>query len=761
MALTYDAGTRVQRNRGLFGLASAFTCTIFLSAVLLFSVQPMFTKLILPLLGGASNVWNTAMVFFQAMLLGGYIYAHLTSKYLSLRGQIGLHCAVTAIGLAFLPLAIGDVSVPQAGMPTLWLIGLFAATVGAPFFALSANAPLLQKWFSLTDHPDADDPYFLYSASNAGSLLVLCAYPVLIEPMLGLGEQTSLWMGGYVGLLVAIAATGLLATRFGKGTASARKTDTVAYTSTETRLDVKTLLFWILLAFVPSSLMLGVTSHMTNTIASVPLLWIVPLALYLLTFVIAFARRPIVTSRTLGPVVPPVALLLAALVMWPFLPTLPTILVCLLGFFLIALYCHLRLVEARPDASKLTIFYIVMSLGGVLGGVFNALIAPLIFVETYEFPLVLALSAFILPHGIALLRRDRADWKGAGVIAALAVVLVLFMAIGLDLLFFGAFIGCVLLAYALWKLHIWRPLTVGLTLFGAFVPVMLTKDSETFVFKDRSFFSTLKIQRVETPEGTLHSFLHGDTIHNHQIREEGRYTVPAAYYANGGSFDVTLDAVRRGKGTLNVSMIGLGAGAMACYEQPGDKWTYFEIDPAVVEMARRPELFSFVADCAPDSTILIGDARQRMADIAPASQDLIMVDAFSSNSIPAHLLTREALALYRSRLKEDGIVFFHTSNRSLDVSSVVARLAEDAGLEARYIGIEFDGEETAYRTTANGLIVGAADRVAEVAADTAFWSRWVPSRHVRVWTDDYSSVLGTIRAHMLNDGHAAPIETVE
>lgn len=375
--VSYQSQTAKRKNQPTTLLAVVFTATIFLSATLLFSVQPMFTKLILPLLGGAPNVWNTAMVFFQALLLGGYIYAHLSAKYLAFKHQIGLHLVITAIGLAFLPLAVGTVTVPETDMPIFWLLGLFFATVGLPFFALSANAPLMQRWFSLTDHPDAQDPYFLYSASNVGSLLILCAYPVLIEPFISLSEQTALWMVGYVILILGAGFTGWIGFKQRTTERIHFKPNSIATQSAP--LARQTILFWILLAFIPSSLMLGVTSFMTNNIASAPFLWIMPLALYLLTFVFAFAKKPILTSSRLGAFIPWVVLVNIGLIVFPSLQSFAVIGLCLLFFFVIAYYCHVRLVETRPEASKLTAFYIVMSLGGVLGGVFNALIAPVIF----------------------------------------------------------------------------------------------------------------------------------------------------------------------------------------------------------------------------------------------------------------------------------------------------------------------------------------------------------------------------------------------
>lgn len=736
------------------GLAIIFTATIFLSATLLFSVQPMFTKLILPLLGGASNVWNTAMVFFQAMLLGGYVYAHLSSKYLPLKAQLALHVVITLIGLSFLPLAIGDVSVPETGMPTLWLLGLFAATVGAPFFALSANAPLIQRWFSYTDHPDASDPYFLYSASNAGSLLILCAYPILIEPQLRLGDQTYLWKLGYIVLIAMIIATGLFA--FLRRKADVLPSAEISIPNE--KLEAKTIAFWVLLSFIPSSLMLGVTSHMTNNIAAMPFLWILPLALYLLTFVIVFARKPIVQSRHLAPFIPWIVLLTLAAISTGFIHGFPVIAICLVSFFVIALYSHARLVEARPDVSGLTLFYIIMSVGGVLGGLFNALVAPILFIGTYEYPIVLLLAAFVLPKGVPLFK----SWtRSAGLKSVAMAILAVSAAVALPYLGWlprmSLVFGAILLFAATMPLRLPRPqavLMLAVLMGGALFQQWTSEDG---LYRARSFFSTLTVERDDTELGPRHRFMHGDTIHNFQFRDPDLRMKPASYYAEGGSIDAALMATRKEGLPFNVSVIGLGAGALACYEQPGDDWTYFEIDPAVVKMALNPELFSFMADCAPDATIHVGDARQKL-DLVPAgTQDLVIVDAFSSDSIPAHLVTREALALYRTRLKSDGLVFFHTSNRMMDVTSVVVRLAEDAGLDARYIQKGFDDKDGLFGHLAHGVLVGPSQVLEQATANVSDWSLWEPSQHVGVWTDDYSAVVSAIRAKWLRDGTIKPI----
>jgi len=754
------------QNKGM-KLAVIFTATIFLSATLLFSVQPMFTKLILPLLGGASNVWNTAMVFFQAILLGGYIYAHLITKYLSVKLQVIVHLAVTAAGFFFLPLALpSDVVVPSGAMPTFWLLGLFALTVGLPFFALSANAPLMQRWFSLTDHKDASDPYFLYSSSNAASLLILCAYPFLIEPILRLGEQTSSWAIGYVTLFVMIIITAAVMSR-------RLVVNEVESTKTVSKpLTYSSMAFWVVLAFIPSSLMLGVTSYMTNNIASAPFLWIMPLALYLLTFVIVFARRPFVSTSQIAKLFPWVVIL-ALLTMMPnfsfdvfglTLNTSPSkvmkIPLLLLAYFLISLYCHSILVGRRPESSKLTTFYILMSFGGVLGGVFNALIAPVIFDAVYEFVLILVLVLFLRPEGFVLPEAGEKPWRlfFIGIGAAIFNGFMLYQSGG-DMKYI-IFISVAILAVSSLRFNTGRIFKAGLFGSLAICALVFNMFGSNNFYQDRSFYSVMGVKLGETEYGTIHRFIHGDTLHNYQIREEGLQTVPTAYYVEGGSIHTAVEVTREIAGSnMEVAVVGLGAGAMTCYQNPGESWTFYEIDPAVVKLAQNPELFSYIKHCDPDADIRVGDARQKLADLPESSQDLIVIDAFSSDSIPAHLVTREALQMYQTRLKPTGLVFFHTSNKFLDVTSVVLRLADDANLASRYLAIK-EFPNNPYKESgslAQGMLIGPVELIEQVTADDDNFKIWKPSKRVKVWTDDYSSILGALMAQSLKEGEAVSI----
>ncbi len=736
-----------------------FTLSIFLSAMLLFSVQPMFTKMTLPLLGGSSNVWNTAMVFFQGTLLGGYIYAHLISTYFHLRTQVGIHLLVLLLGLIFLPLAIASGWTPPAnGAQAYWLIALFGVSIGVPFFAVSANAPLLQRWFSYTAHKDAGDPYFLYAASNLGSLLSLGLYPVYFEPVMRLQEQTGLWATGYRGLCLIVLIAGVFAFLRMAPT----KSDRSAGMKHGDKITIERRIWWVFLAFIPSSLMLGLTSHMTNNIASVPFLWIIPLALYLLTFIIVFAKNPIFKIKPMRHFYTGAIVLALTVSAFFRLDMFLSVGVGIVTYFLISLMCHARLVDNRPDVSRLTEFYIWMSVGGVMGGIFNALIAPLIFNQVYEYLFVLILAGLAHPYfnfGKPGMLKPVLIVLGGSLLAM--CVYGLLGRLSLDTSY------SLILALAVFLAGLGMARGAGaktLIDIGIMACVMITfnKVSQNMVFQDRSFFSVVKVEALEHKLGTTHRFAHGDTIHNYQLRAPDLQTIPLAYYTRGGTFDKALSGKRRVQDApLNVAMIGLGAGAMACYERAGDDWTYFEIDPVIVKMATNPEIYSYMDKCSIESDIRIGDARLKLNALKEKSQDIIMIDAFSSDSVPSHLLTKEAMKLYRSRLKDDGVLFFHTSNRLSDISSVVMRLAEDSGLKALYMKTlqdKFkDRPYSEFTTPSTGLLIGGHAQLDKIAQQDSEWQTYVPSPNVKLWSDDYTNVIAPIVSHFKGEAYGVDI----
>lgn len=740
------------KTRGSWSLVTVFTLSIFLSAALLFSVQPMFSKLALPLLGGAPNVWNTAMVFFQAMLLAGYLYAHYLSKFFQMRVQVLIHALVSSLGLLFIPLTIASGwEPPVGGAQSFWLIGLFAVSVGVPFFAISANSPLLQRWFSRTDDKDADDPYFLYAASNAGSLLSLCLYPVYFEPMMRLREQTQLWGYGYILMVAAILIAG--------GFAYTRLKDEVPEIAEETvaaeAVTWSTRSYWMFLAFIPSGLMLAVTTYMTTDVTSAPFLWIMPLALFLLTFIIVFAKKPIVTFAQLSKLFPWVVLVaLLSAIGFKSGAVLP-ILISLAAYFIITLLCHSRLAETRPETTHLTEFYIWMSVGGVLGGIFSALVAPQIFNGAYEYFLLLFLTSFVVMEP-GETRKDKFIQIGKflAISAACYALLTVLQNAGMSIRM-SVIISITIFFVTMRFVRKERKYLYSDMIMTFMIVLLLPSGLRGIVMKDRSFFGVLEVASFELEFGKVHMFSHGTTLHNLQMMEPGLRKVPLSYYSEGNTFDQALDAARRMNPNLSVSIVGLGAGAMACHEESGDDWTYFEIDPAVVDMALNPEYFTYMQDCSFESDVRIGDARLKIKDIAVGSQDIIMIDAFSSNVIPAHLVTKEALELYRSRLKDDGLIFFHTSNRLLDVTSVVVRLAMSEGLEARYTSYSKpeDAKYKEYINSSDAVVVGTQAAIDAAGLGSA-WTAFSPSPDVGEWTDDYSHIWGTMIARRRGNGKA-------
>ncbi len=744
------------------GLMPAFTLTIFLSALLLFSVQPMFAKMTLPLLGGVPNVWNTAMVFFQGTLLAGYLYAHFLSRHAPLKWQIGIHAGVLAVGFLFLPLAVtSGWSPPAEGAPAAWLMALYAVSIGAPFFALSATAPLVQRWFSYTNHEHASDPYFLYAASNLGSLLSLVAYPVLIEPLLGVSHQSIVWAAGYYALAIAIVCAGVLAflnrnvaTHSGRAFGAGSVTEAAPAKALSRSATLKQQLTWIGLAFVPSSLMLGVTTHFSVNVATTPFVWVAPLALYLLTFVIVFAKNPPIRPEIVAQLLP--AAVVTGGLMWVLhdVGFFLALFIHLLIFFIVALHFHGILASQRPVTTRLTEFYICMSIGGVLGGIFNALIAPVIFSNVYEYGLILAIA------GIAAVGRWP-DRKGVLIDVGFAVLTfavitgVILVLRHLDMkqsLFVNV---SILSAYVLVYLQNRRPVRfvaglLALEIFINFVALRALEDgNRNDLFQHRNFFGVTRVSEKKIDGKSVHQFVHGNTIHGLQYTDPGLRKERLAYYDPRGPFGKFVEVARDYRpGDLDIGIVGLGAGAFACYANPSEAWTFYEIDPAVVEMALDRQLFTYLSDCQPKANIIVGDARLQLQNAPDNSADFIIIDAFSSDAIPAHLITREALALYREKLKDGGVIFFHTSNRFMDVASVVMGIAGDAALDARVM--EYSPGEDAKGmdalSAAIGVAVGNPDVMDRMFADHPEWEERTPHPAVGVWTDDYSHIFGALLA---------------
>ncbi|HEY1188329.1 MAG TPA: fused MFS/spermidine synthase, partial [Gemmata sp.] len=683
-------------------LAVLYATTLFVGAALLFLVQPLVGKLLLPLVGGTPGVWNTCMVFFQIVLLVGYLYAHRSTGKLGVRRQALFHLLLLAAMAISFKIAIAATGAPVAVVPSmlpddqdsaLLMVAQLGLTVGLavglPFLVLSTTSPLLQRWFASTGHPAARDPYFLYAASNAGSLLGLLAYPLLIEPRLALKHQQWVFAGGvmgYVGLVVACSFT-VLRSRTRGAENRAREPDAQP-AAPPAALSARRVARWVLLAALPSSLLLGVTTHVSTDLAPVPLLWVVPLALYLMSFILVFARWPDGVHRVVGRVTPMLLLFVVLTLLTNAAEPLAVVgLLHMLAFFGVCLVCHGELAKDRPPAEHLTAFYFWMSLGGVLGGLFNALIAPIVFasVGMVEYPLALVLAAAVRPRG----GDAEAQLKGAdfGLVLALlglSVGLVLAVqhfvklpaepdapdALVTRLLRGGLMFGVPgAAAFALVRKPARYALALGaILLAGAF-------DTGHFgetLHKERNFFGVIRVTR----DGQFIKLIHGTTLHGQQRADEPGPPRPMTYYHRRGPVGQLFDSLPPKPGR-KVGVVGLGTGAVASYARPGEEWTFYEIDPAVVRVARDTSYFRFLSECQGSCGVVLGDARRHLTKAPDGTYDIIILDGFCSDAIPVHLLTREAIALYVSKLAPGGIIAMHVSNNHLDLPPLIRRLADD------------------------------------------------------------------------------------
>ncbi|MSU21413.1 MAG: hypothetical protein EXS30_08460 [Pedosphaera sp.] len=733
-----------------------FASTLFVSAILLFWVQPMIAKMMLPLLGGTPAVWNTCMVFFQAMLLAGYAYAHFLTSWFGLRKQVLIHMALLLLAALILPIGIPEhavQSLPSASNPTAWLLGCLLSAVGLPFFIVSTSAPLLQKWFSNTGHPSAKDPYFLYAASNFGSLIALLGYPVFMEPSLRLREQSWLWSAGYAGFATLSFLCVFIVSR--TRLASARRVSEleVYESSLPTSNDPVTLpqrLRWIILAFIPSSLMLGVTTYLTTDIASIPLLWVLPLSIYLVTFVLAFARRQVLPAKLMIRALPIGAIGLTYLILSEATePPWLLIVLHLLFFFIAAMVCHGQLAQARPPISYLTEFYLWISVGGVLGGVFNALLAPNLFSRVIEYQLVMILLCFLfqpVKQSNTRQRRvlDLALPLGVGLLTVmLAIVSPRLNGWPLQLRLAIIFGLPLLICYTMVDRRVRFGLALGLVMLGSFF--YTGTHGRTFYAK-RNFFGVLRV--TLDPTGTFHRLIHGNTIHGRQFIDPSRRCEPLSYYHRTGPLGQIFNVFNQKPASSTIAVVGLGAGSMACYAMPHQSWTFYEINPVVIQIANDTNYFSFLKQCTVAETeVIVGDARLQLRNAPKSFYDMILLDAFSSDAIPIHLITREAIDLYLSKLADGGILALHISNRCLDLEPVVGALAKNAHLIAHANDEnEPSADERADGKDQSHWVVMARRRedLGKLAKD----SRWLPlsaTKNAEIWTDDFSNILSVFR----------------
>jgi spermidine synthase len=757
IAVSLRTGLARSLDRARSGAASLaiFSGTLFLSALLLFSVQPVFAKMVLPKLGGSPSVWAVSMVFFQAVLLAGYCYAHLLNRFVAPRQAPFLHLCLLGVAVLALPFGLpSNAAEPPAGDAYFWLIGVLAMGVGLPFFAVSANAPLLQSWFARTGDEAARDPYFLYGASNLGSLIALLGYPLAIEPVLGLSTQAAVWTKGFVLLGLLIAVCGLLmATAVGTSDTSQTEAHDLAPAAPLTRGKRAA---WIFLAAVPSGLLVAFTSYLTTDIASAPFLWVIPLAVFLATFILVFRDRPMIPHKV-SLIAQPVCVALAMVGL-----SLPGnkgwTLAAIFGFasfFFSTLVAHKELYDQRPDSRNLTEFYLWMSFGGVLGGIFAALVAPQLFNSIFEFPLLLVAGLLCRP-GVAAAFSDRAERLDAGLTTLMmfAVLVALFAAIRLGAIPPALAVGGAAFAVVGLALMTMVSLNKPAHLVGIATPMAIALVALPSPLSkgtaERSFFGVHRVS--STPEGDMRLLLHGTTVHGaERVRDaDGKpvtAALPATYYYPGSPMARGVDAARAASGKapadFRAGIVGLGAGSLACYAKPEENWRFFEIDPVVVKLARDPKTFTFLSRCRPAADVVLGDARLTVAKEKSASFDYLVIDAFSSDAVPVHLLTREAVQLYLDRLTETGILALHVSNRHMDLASVASSVARSVPGAVVALADNITKVKTFDEASSHVVLVAKSrDALKGVLA----WRDVTEITAVTVtpWTDDYSDIVGSI-----------------
>lgn len=730
-----------------------YSITLFVNAALLFIIEPMVAKMILPLLGGSPSVWNTSLAFYQVCLLIGYSYAHFGSRWLGTRRHALLHLNLLLAALLLLPVVL-PIHWFASGShnPVNVVLGGLATMVGLPFLVMSAGAPLLQKWFATCKHSAARDPYFLYAASNAGSIAGLLAYPLVLEPTLSLSRQNQLWFFSYLALLILMALCVLyflrpLSSAVDEPSAPVKEPDPMDNPSREMTFALR--LRCVVWSSIPSSLLLGVTSYVTTDIASAPLLWVLPLTAYLLTFVLAFARGSWVAGSFLAR--RQAFLLLAAAVTMFMHATEPDWIILplhLSAFFLTSLVCHGQLAQERPNAKYLTEYYFWISLGGVLGGIFNALIAPVIFREVFEYPLAIAAAAFIRPY-VGERRESKLNRRLDWLLPPAAVFLILSITLSMKylgvlppskdrfLIFAASAVFCLFFAY--------RPVRFGVGMSAITVVALLyPAPFGRVLYADRSFFGTYRATFDAATE--RHVLFQGTTIHGAQSARQRLRLETSTYYHRTSPVGQVLDVYSKIRGDGNIAVVGLGTGALACFGTPQQKMTFYEIDPLVEKIARDVKLFTYLRDCPPKIKVVIGDARMSLVKTADHQYEILVLDAFSSDVIPTHLLTREALELYLKKLSADGILLVHISNRFMDLAPVLDRLATSLSLRAyiqndsRITPSESDEGKFSSRWV---MLARTDDAIAPFLGDSR-WQRLDGELGGDLWTDDFSDVLKVI-----------------
>jgi len=719
-----------------------FVATILAGSFLLFLVQPLVARMALPRLGGAPAVWNSAMLVYQALLLGGYAYAHAIGRWPIAR-QAAVHLGLLLLAGLTLPIALADLPAPAAGLEALWVPLLFVLTIGPVFFVVSAQAPLMQRWYAAD--ASAGDPYWLYAASNLGSFTGLLAYPLLFEPNLSLGAQSWVWSLGFGVLILLVGAAAAARWRAGG-------VDAPLPPAASEPIGWRRTLLWLALAAVPSGLMLSATTHLTTDIVAMPLLWVIPLGLYLLSFAFAFNARSAL-GHTLARVAPVIVLLAGGMAMVSQgAESLSTGFATVLMLFVVAVALHRRLYDDRPSPARLTYFYLIMSAGGALGGLFTALLAPVLFDWVWEHPILVLAAAALLSNRPLIAWMDRLGLDRRQ--RRIAVLLVLIAAMVLSgllnrwlveqndaLVLLGmlgvAWCGILLLGYRWAMVAVLAMLMLGR---GGYQTLATSAEGA----RERSYFGVYTVREQEY--AGLRGLTHGTTLHGLQFTDPTDRREPTTYYGRDSGVGAALDVLPQLSGPdARVGVVGLGVGTLACYRQPGQAWDFFEIDPKVVDFSRGEDGFSFLRECTPDAPIHIGDARLVLEEFPDDRFDALVIDAFSSDAIPLHLVTTEAFGIYRRKLEDDGLLLLHISNRFIDLRPMVAALAREHGMTAI---LRSDQANLGPGISPSLWVVMSPDagqlaRLLTARRDLS-WHRLPPPAQ-NLWTDDFASILPHIQ----------------
>jgi hypothetical protein len=671
-----------------------YAATIFVSAFLLFLVQPVIAKQILPWFGGSAAVWTTCLVFFQFLLLFGYAYSDWTTRHLRPRSQVRLHAALLLISLISLPI-IPDVVWKPAGHedPVTQILGLLAVTIGLPYFLLSTTGPLVQAWFARSF--PTGTVYRLFALSNFASLAALVVYPPLIEPWTPTRTQSIAWSAGYVVFVALSAAAGFFSLR------SAVQADgTPRVQAEEPSVPPPTArhyTLWLLLSAMGSYMLLAVTNHITQNVASVPFLWILPLILYLLTFILCFEGRGWYQRRFfLGPL----AVILVAMA-WglnaggDIMDVTDAVPLYCAGLFVCCMFYHGELASLKPSPRYLTRFYLMVSLGGALGGLFVGVVAPLVFATYYEFGIALVVTGLLAMH-------------------------------------------------LLWPLPKWMPATaLGVSLVCGFYFYQyideLTRGTSVMM---RNFYGTLRVKDVGQPDdpNAVRRLMHGVIMHGEQYQEPNLRRQPTSYY--GPDSGIGLAIRHYHDRPLRLGVVGLGTGTLAAWGKPGDVFKFYELDPQVLAVAQSE--FTYLRDSRATIETALGDARLNLEREPRQRFDILVIDAFSSDSIPVHLITREALAVYLKHMQPDGIIAFHVTNRYLDLPPVVKMVADANGIASVLVEHDPDESDERYSRTDWTLVTRDRSFLQSTALQRAQSEVEVPPR-LSLWTDDFNNLLRILK----------------